>query len=201
MMKNIIFDLGNVLIKFSPENFMKKYVAEENREKFFNVVFKSREWAELDRGTLSYDEVIRIFSEGVPEEKEAVKILFDHKIMDTLSPIEENIGIMRELKKNNYSVYILSNFHQPAFEYIKENWDFIKEFNGGIVSCYCHYLKPQAEIYKLILKKYNLDPKETIFIDDTLINVTGCEEQGITGIHLYTPEALKELLFKHKIVF
>lgn len=196
MIKNIIFDLGNVLIKYSPENFMKKYVAEENREEFFNIVFKSKEWGELDRGTLTYEEATEIFSKRIPEEKKAVEKLFENKIMDCLSPIENNIAIMRTLKKNNYSVYILSNFHQPAFEYIKENWDFIKEFNGEVVSCYCHYLKPQEEIYQLLLKKYNLNPKETLFIDDTKINVTECEKQGIKGVHLYTPEILKELLEK-----
>lgn len=201
MIKNIIFDLGNVLIKYSPENFLEKYVAVENRKKFFDVVFKSQEWAELDRGTLTYDEVIRIFSEKIPEEKEAIKTLFNNKIIDTLSPIKENIAIMRNLKKNDYSIYILSNFHQPAFEYIKEHWDFIKEFDGGVVSCYCHYLKPQGEIYQLLLKKYNLDPKETLFIDDTKKNIDGCEEQGIAGIHLHTPEVLAELLKKYDIVF
>ena len=194
MIKNIIFDLGNVLVKYSPENFLGKYVKSENQEVFITNVFKSKEWLELDRGTLSYEDAIEIFSKRVPEERESIERLFRENISSCISPIKENVEIMRNLKKNGYSVYILSNFHQPAFEYIKENWDFIREFDGDVVSCYYHYIKPEIAIYETILNKYNLIPSETIFIDDVEANIKGAKEVNIDGIHLPDFKNLKVLL-------
>ena len=111
MIKNIIFDLGNVLVKYSPENFLGKYVKSENQEVFITNVFKSKEWLELDRGTLSYEDAIEIFSKRVPEERESIERLFRENISSCISPIKENVEIMRNLKKNGYSVYILSLIH------------------------------------------------------------------------------------------
>ncbi len=76
MIKNIIFDLGNVLVKYSPENFLNKYVKKENQEDFIINIFKSKDWLELDRGTLSYEDAIEIFTKRVPEEKESIEKLF-----------------------------------------------------------------------------------------------------------------------------
>lgn len=199
MIKNIIFDLGNVLVKYSPENFLNKYVKKENQEAFIINIFKSKDWLELDRGTLSYEDAIEIFTKRVSEEKESIEKLFRENISSCISPIEENVEIMRKLKKKGYNVYILSNFHQPAFEYIRENWDFIGEFNGDVVSCYYHYIKPERKIYEALLKKYNLTPSETIFIDDVDANVNGAKELGIGGIHLSDYKILSELLKKNGI--
>ena len=194
MIKNIIFDLGNVLVKYSPENFLNKYVKKENQEDFIINIFKSKDWLELDRGTLSYEDAIEVFTKRVPEEKESIEKLFRENISSCISPIEENVEIMRKLKNNGYNVYILSNFHQPAFEYIRESWDFIREFNGDVVSCYYHYIKPEREIYETLLNKYNLTPSETIFIDDVDTNINGAKEVNIDGIHLPDFKNLKVLL-------
>lgn len=199
MIKNIIFDLGNVLVKYSPENFLNKYVKKENQEDFIINIFKSKDWLELDRGTLSYEDAIEIFTKRVPEEKESIEKLFRENISSCISPIEENVEIMRKLKNNGYNVYILSNFHQPAFEYIRESWDFIREFNGDVVSCYYHYIKPERNIYETLLNKYNLTPSETIFIDDVDTNINGAKELGIGGIHLPDYKILSELLKKNGI--
>ena len=199
MIKNIIFDLGNVLVKYSPENFLNKYVKKENQEDFIINIFKSKDWLELDRGTLSYEDAIEVFTKRVPEEKESIEKLFRENISSCISPIEENVEIMRKLKNNGYNVYILSNFHQPAFEYIRESWDFIREFNGDVVSCYYHYIKPERNIYETLLNKYNLTPSETIFIDDVDANINGAKELGIGGIHLPDYKILSELLKKNGI--
>ena len=199
MIKNIIFDLGNVLVKYSPENFLNKYVKKENQEDFIINIFKSKDWLELDRGILSYEDAIEVFTKRVPEEKESIEKLFRENISSCISPIEENVEIMRKLKNNGYNVYILSNFHQPAFEYIRESWDFIREFNGDVVSCYYHYIKPEREIYETLLNKYNLTPSETIFIDDVDANINGAKELGIGGIHLPDYKILSELLKKNGI--
>ncbi len=188
--KNIIFDLGNVLIEFNPEKFIKNNIEERDREKVLKIIFLGAEWLKLDRGTLSYEEAISIFSEKLPKYKESIESFFNKNILECLTPMEENIKVMKKLKKDGYNLYILSNFHKPAFDYINKNWDFFKEFNGATVSSYCKLLKPEKEIYQEIIRKFNLIPEETLFIDDTLVNIEMCEIFGIRGLHLKKEDEL-----------
>lgn len=183
MIKNIIFDLGNVLIKFQPKKFIKENVDEKYREKFFEIVFCGQEWKDLDRGVLEYSEAIKIFSEKLPECTLAIKKLFDNYILDTLEPIEENIEILKKLKKD-YKLYILSNFHYPAFDYIFENWDFFKLFDGKVVSGHCKLMKPEKEIFEMICNKYSLVPSESLFIDDVKENIEAGQNFGMNVVHL-----------------
>lgn len=199
MIKNIIFDLGNVLIKYSPESFLEKNVKKERQEKFIATVFKSKEWLELDRGTLSYEDAIEKFAEIIPEDRENLEKLFKNNIMDCLAPIEKNIEILKKLKKKGYNLFVLSNFHRPAFEQVQKEWEFFDEFDGGVISCYCHLLKPNQRIYELLLARYGLIPEETLFIDDTKINVEKAEKIGMGGIYLDLPEMLEKLLKKKGI--
>ena len=199
MIKNIIFDLGNVLIRFKPEEFINKNIKEEYKEKFFNIVFKGQEWADLDRGVLEYSDAIKIFSEKVPECSLEIKKFFDNYILDALEPIEKNIEIMKSLKRK-YKLYVLSNFHYPAFDYIFKNWEFFKYFDGKIVSGHCKLLKPEKEIYKLLCSTYSLNPNECIFIDDTKVNIEAAEKLGIKGIYLTDIDILGEKLKENNLI-
>lgn len=191
MIKNIIFDLGNVLISYEPMSFISKYVKEENQEKFFNVVFKSEEWNSLDRGTLEYSDAVEIFSKRLPEERENIEKLFRENAMGVLFPIEENLKLLSKLKEKGYKLFILSNFHRESFLEVSKLCKFDEYFDGGVVSYDVKLLKPEKEIYLELLNRYNLKPEETLFIDDTLPNIEACRKLGITGIHLKNKEDLK----------
>ncbi len=194
MIKNIVFDLGNVLIEYNPQKFILRNVKEENFTKFNEVVFKSKEWLELDRGTLEYHRAVEIFSEKLPEEKESINSLFNNSIQDVLFPIEENIEILVNLKRKGYKLYILSNFHREAYLEIAKKCSFDRYFDGGVISYDVNLLKPEEEIYRTLLKKYDLLERETLFIDDTLNNVEKASELGIETIHLTEKSKLKEEL-------
>lgn len=199
MIKNIIFDLGNVLIRFKPEEFVNKNIKKEYREKFFNAVFKGQEWADLDRGVLEYSDAVKSFSEKIPECSSEIKKLFDNYILDVLEPIEKNIEIMKSLK-GKYKLFVLSNFHYPAFDYIFKNWEFFKYFDGKIVSGHCKLLKPEKKIYELLCSTYSLKPNECVFIDDTKANIEAAEEFGINGIHLTDINILEEKLKENNLI-
>lgn len=199
MIKNIIFDLGNVLIRFKPEEFVNKNIKKEYREKFFNVIFKGQEWADLDRGILEYSDAVKIFSEKIPECSSEIKKLFDNYILDVLEPIEKNIEIMKSLK-GKYKLFVLSNFHYPAFDYIFKNWEFFKYFDGKVVSGHCKLLKPEKKIYELLCLTYSLKPNECVFIDDTKANIKAAEEFGINGIHLTDINILEEKLKENNLI-
>ena len=191
--KNIVFDLGRVLIKFEPKEYIEENVPEEKREDFYNGIFGSTEWLMLDRGTLSYEDAKKIFKERVPGADKQIDRLFDADLFEILQPIEENVKLLPELEKK-YNLYILSNFHQPAFEHIFKKYEFFRLFDGHTVSCYYYLLKPEKEIYDTLIDKFNLIPEETVFIDDTKVNIDACEKEGIRGIHLPDYTELKQKL-------
>ena len=191
--KNIVFDLGRVLIKFEPKEYIEQNVPEEKREDFYNGIFGSAEWLMLDRGTLSYEDAKKIFKERVPGADKQIDRLFDVDLFEILQPIEENVKLLPKLKEK-YNLYILSNFHQPAFEHIFKKFEFFRLFDGHTVSCYYYLLKPEKEIYDILIDKFNLIPEETVFIDDTKVNIDACEKEGIRGIHLPDYTELKQKL-------
>ena len=191
--KNIVFDLGRVLIKFEPKEYIEQNVPEEKREDFYNGIFGSTEWLMLDRGTLSYEDAKKIFKERVSGVDKQIDRLFDVDLFEILQPIEENVKLLPKLKEK-YNLYILSNFHQPAFEHIFKKYEFFRLFDGHTVSCYYYLLKPEKEIYDTLINKFNLIPKETVFIDDTKVNIDACEKEGIRGIHLPDYTELKQKL-------
>ncbi len=193
MIKNIIFDLGNVLVSFHPEKFVRENIDEQYRDDFYRVVFGGQAWADLDRGVLEYSDAVKMFSEELPQCADAIKKLFDTNVIDCLAPISENVEIMKSLK-GKYNLYVLSNFHYPAFNYIYDNWEFFKTFDGKIVSGHCKLLKPEKEIYELLLKTYSLKPEECLFIDDVKANIEGAQACGINAVQLTSPKLLKEKL-------
>ena len=104
-MKNIIFDLGNVLVLFDPSGYVNNSVVPEKREKFLDVVFKSIEWKNLDLGTLTYNDAKKIFKEKLKDCDTEVDNLFGDNLFGLLKPIVKNTELLKRLKEN-YNLYI-----------------------------------------------------------------------------------------------
>ena len=198
MIKNIVFDLGKVLVDFLPEKFVEENVEPQYKDEFLEIVFKNDEWKKLDRGTLEYEDVIKILSSKLPQCEKAINKLFNDVVGSCLVPIKNNVELLPKLKEN-YNLYIISNFHRVAFEEIYRYWDFFKLFDGKVVSAFCKLMKPEPEIYQLLFKTYSLNPNECIFIDDVFENIQEAKNQGMDGIHLTSPEILKDKLIEKGI--
>ncbi|MFX0038319.1 MAG: HAD family hydrolase [Promethearchaeota archaeon] len=166
MIKNIIFDLGNVLINFKPDKFLLRYTKNEKYiNSFISKVIRDRIWLNLDRGVISLENAKNEFIEKYPEDANFILTFFEDW-MEMLTPIEENIKILYELKSNSYKIYILSNYILEAYHYVKSIYEFISVFDGEIISGKEKVIKPEPEIYQKLVQKYKLIPKECVFIDD-----------------------------------
>lgn len=193
MYKNIIFDLGNVLLDFNPRDYLKNKISDDKLEDVFKAVFTSEEWIMLDRGTITEKEAINNIISRNSTYINEINLAFE-SWYDILKPIEESINILMSLKKNGYKIYYLSNFHQLAFAEVTKKNSFFELFDGGVVSYEEKLIKPEEDIYKLVLDRYKLNPSETIFIDDTKVNVDAANSIGIKGILFKDSEKLREEL-------
>jgi FMN phosphatase YigB (HAD superfamily) len=200
MIKNIIFDIGNVLVAYRPEEYLDRFGFDENvRKAVLHGIFHNKNWEELDRGTIDEAEAIRRFCEEAPEvEAEIRKVMENWK--ELLIPLPETIEILRELKEKEYKVFALSNYHKAAFAKILAENDFFSLLDGRVISYEIHLVKPEKEIYEYILNKYQLKPEESLFVDDMQRNLDGASLCGI-HTHLFdTPLRFKEYLKEHKLL-
>ena len=182
MIRNIIFDMGNVLIRFEPYLFMERLgVPPEERELLNREVFRSVEWVQLDHGTITEAEAVARMCGRVPETlHDAVAKLVSHWDRPIL-PVEGMEELARELKRKGYGVYLLSNASRRQHEY----WPRIPAspyFDGTLISADAGLLKPDPAIYRLLCETFSLLPEECCFIDDSPPNVEAARCCGWQGV-------------------
>ncbi|MDL2302099.1 HAD family phosphatase [Lachnospiraceae bacterium OttesenSCG-928-D06] len=182
MIKNIIFDIGNVLTDFRWAEFLKdKGYDEDMISRIADATVLSKEWHEVDRGILSQEELLCAFVKNDKEIEAEIRNAFaDYH--DLVTPRDYAMDWIKDLKKRGYHLYYLSNFSKKAEAECKEALAFIPYTEGGILSHYEKLIKPDAAIYELLLKRYGLDPFESVFIDDTKVNIDAAEALGIRGL-------------------
>jgi putative hydrolase of the HAD superfamily len=196
MIKNIIFDLGNVLLEFKPLDYLKGILKNDVIvDDIYKSIFLSEEWVMLDSGTITQEEAVKQICSRSPKNEMYIKQCMD-KWFDILTPIEKNVKILNKLKQKGYKLYILSNFHALAFEIVSNKYDFFKCFDGGIISYKENLLKPQPEIFNRLIEEYNIKAEESLFIDDTLANIEAANSLDFKTIHFNSPNSLEEGLKK-----
>lgn len=182
-MKNVIFDMGNVLIYFQPELYIKELgVSEEDERLLRREVFGRMEWVQLDHGTITEEEAVESICRRVPPHlKGAVEELVFRWWARPLSPVPGMKELVAEIKALGFKIYLLSNANIQQRQY-HDRIPGTEYFDGRIVSAECRLLKPQREIYQLLLDTYGLCAQECLFIDDSPLNVEGAYCAGIRGI-------------------
>lgn len=183
MIKNIVFDMGNVLIYFDRNAFLDKVGVTDpaDRQILLREVYLSLEWSMMDRGSLTDFQAAERMEKRVPDRlKKYVHALVEQWDRPIL-PIPGMADLVKELKQNGYSIYLLSNasFHQHDYWQEIPGHEF---FDGTLISADVHLVKPQPEIYELLCKLYSLKKEETVFIDDATPNVEGAVWSGLNGI-------------------
>ena len=198
MYKNVIFDLGNVLLDFNPREYLKSKISDKKVDEVYKAIFSSEEWVMLDRGTITEKDAIRDIINRNSAYLDEINLAFENWY-DLLKPIGDTVEILSSLKENGYNIYYLSNFHELAFGEVTKKNKFFELFDGGVVSYAEKLIKPEEDIYKLILDRYKLNPSETIFVDDMEANVEGANKLGIKTILFKGAKELKEELNNFKI--
>ena len=182
MIKNIVFDLGNVLISFRPSEYLdKNNYPESYKSIILSDIFRSKEWLMLDNGEITTKEAIDSISGRSSLKREEIAHIFNLRT-DIFFPIDSNVKLLPGLQKRGFRLYYLSNFPLDVFEEIKNGYYFFKYFDGGIISSEVKISKPDNRIYEILFENYLLKAEESLFIDDTEINVKAAEALGMKGI-------------------
>ena len=180
MIKNIIFDMGQVLIRFDRDVFLDRVGVTDpaDREMLKREVFLSLEWARMDRGSLTDAEAAEIICRRVPERLHdaVVKLVsfWDRPILEIPGMYE----LVEELKNKGYGIYLLSNASLRQHDY----WPRIpasRFFDGTVVSADVKLVKPQPEIYLLLMMKFSLRAEECFFVDDAVLNAEAAYACGM----------------------
>jgi len=182
MLKNIIFDLGNVLISFKPSEYLDKHKYPVIiKSTILSDIFQSSEWLKLDKGEITTSEAIDSIASQSSLKKEEIAHVFNLRT-DVMFPIDPNVKLLPGLKKRGFMLYYLSNFPVDIFEEISTGYYFFKHFDGGLISAEAKFSKPESRFYEILLERYSLIPQECLFIDDLEMNVRAAEALGMTGL-------------------
>lgn len=194
MIKNIIFDMGNVLIEFKPELFLKRMgiVDENERNIIINNSVETQYWTDYDLGKTTIKKLTDKCLKKIPDHLKSDARELIRNWHAYAKPVEGMPELVLSLKRKEYKLYVLSNagYNQPS--YLK-NFPYYS-FDGKVVSAFYRSSKPNKKIYEILLKKYNLNKAECLFIDDIQENVNGANKAGIKAILFKDTETLKKQL-------
>ena len=180
----MVFDIGNVLVDFRWRALMIDLeLAEETQKIFEHTVFGSHWWGELDQGIYEEAEILKNFREDNKEHLDEFNLVWENR--DKLvEPYTYAVDWIVQLKEAGLKVYLLSNYPREVFALHTEcgSFPFLEKVDGKVVSGFVKMIKPNADIYKYLLKEYSLCADECVFIDDREENVEAARTLGMKGI-------------------
>lgn len=181
MLKNIILDMGNVLLRFDPEVSLNLFCkTEESKNIIRKELFEGPEWIQGDYGTITNEGRFQPVSKRVPPEFHAQLRQCVMGWDVCMEPIPGALEFCEYVKKKGLRIYVLSNACNAFHDYFPRFRD-EKYFDGVMVSSDVHMIKPEIRIYEHFLKTYGLIPGECLFIDDRPENIEGAKKAGIPG--------------------
>lgn len=185
--KNVVFDIGNVIVRWSPVEIMKLTFGDgevsdsDNLENRFKSIFQSETWMQLNKGFISVDEAKAQYQQSIGLTKQQTDSLF-YYVTQTQILLYGSVELLKRTKAAGYNVYALTDNVHEIVSHLKSNYDFWDLFDGAIVSAEVGLLKPQAEIYQTLLEQFDLQAEETVFLDDMPHNVKGAQVVGMKAI-------------------
>ncbi len=202
IIKTVIFDLGGVLVDWNPEYLYKKvFQGEPEKMKFFLNTVCNKDWnMEQDAGR-TFEEGSQILLKDYPEYEKEIRLFFDRWEEMMKGEIEGTVLILNKLKElNKVKLYALTNWSSETFPIAKRRFNFLKYFEGIVVSGEEYTRKPFSKIYETTLNRFSLEAKHCIFIDDSIENIEAARKMGINALHYTDSIQLKADLQSYNIL-
>lgn len=193
-MNTIIFDLGMVLVNFRWKELIKDLGYEgEDAERIGKAVFEDPLWQEFDRGVWEDERIISAMKEKTPEVADAIDRIWEpDNFQNVCAPFDYSEELLKNLHEAGYKIYILTNYGKRLFSLDEKIFSFLNYVDGGVVSSRVNQMKPNADIYETLLKKYNINPSDAVFFDDRKENCDAARKLGITAVEVDGYESIIE---------
>ncbi len=197
---SVVFDLGNVLIEWDRRNLFEKLIDDPDElQVFLDTVFTMEDNMELDRGTPLH-EVASAVAERHPDKRDLV-MAFAERWVETLGGvIDGTVDILDELSRKGVPLYALTNWGQDTFAMIESSYSFFELFDGMVVSGREGVIKPDPVIFDRLCTRYDLEPEDAVFIDDSGANIATAMSLGFDAILFERPDRLREQLVERNLL-
>ena len=186
-----LFDLGGIFFDWDPNYFFKDIFDTEQERKYFLTNVCSDEWNIKQDAGRTIREAEHELIPRFPHYEKEIKMYYSNHRRMIRGTFNLSIKVLEILKKLNYECYVLSNWSAETFVGMTNDYPFLKLFNGLLISGEDKLIKPDSAIYELAINRFNLNPRETIFIDDKLENIQAAKNLKILTIHLTDPNKIE----------
>ena len=193
----ILFDFGNVLLEWNPRHVYRRYFPnnEEGMEQFLQEV-NFMDWnAQLDKGR-SFTEGVALLSRQFPHRADLIQAYHEHWEKSIGKHFQGTVEIMKRLKQSGYQVYGLSNWSAETFPIVRDRYDFFGLLDDIVISGEVGAIKPEPEIFKIMLERIGKPAEQCLFIDDSLANIEQAHKMGFATIHFESSDQLEREMHK-----
>ena len=190
----VVFDIGGVLIEWDPRHLYRKIFTSEEEMEWFLANICTYEWNVQQDGGKLFSVATAELSAKYPEYSDKIAMYYGRWKEMLGGVLKDTVEIFNELKSSGIRVYALTNWSHEAFPAAYERYDFMKQFDGIVVSGYEKLLKPDHAIYRVLMERYNVVPAESVYIDDNKVNANAAAELGFHAIHFQSAGQLRREL-------
>jgi len=191
MPNTVVFDLGNVLVRWNPRLLYEQLIPDAGElEQFFETVI-THDWIREQDAGRPFEDGIALLATQFPHYHSEIRAFWERWEEMVPGAIEGTVAILSELKERETPLYALTNWSHETFPIARPRFPFFEWFDGIVVSGEIGLIKPDARIYQHLLERFGLQAEDCVFIDDSAANVAGAEVVGITGLHFQSPEKLR----------
>ncbi len=192
MLKNIIFDLGGVLIDWNPDYLYQKIISDDEKRAWFLANVCTSDWNECQDGGRTLSEGTNLLVETFPKYEVEIRAFYDRWEEMLGGPIHGTVDILNFMHDHmDYHIFALTNWSAETFPVALERYGFLQLFEDIVVSGKENMKKPDPAIYELLLLKNNLIASESLFIDDNERNIAAAKAIGLNTIHFHDPSQLQ----------
>jgi len=201
MIKNVIFDIGNVLVKWSPREIITMTFGDDvNVDELMAILIHNQPFFDLNRGYFSLEKAKTLIKESTEYSQADIDHLFDN-LFTSLTPIEGSFALLQRLHQAGYKLFSLTDNVHEVITYLQEKYEFWPYFYDAVVSADVGLLKPDPKIYEILIKQCQILPQESVFMDDMPANVLGAQKAGIHAFQFTTAEDAQQQLNAMGLVF
>ncbi len=200
-MPTVVFDVGNVLIRWDPLLVYREMIPDDEKRAWFMQNVCTAAWnLEQDRGR-SWEEAVALLVGSHPEWESQIRA-YDERWHEAVPGIiEDSVAVLAELKDRGEKVYAITNFSREKWAECLIRFPFLQSFDGVVVSAHERVIKPDPAIYEILLQRYGLSASDCIFIDDSAKNIEAARGVGMKAVHFVEPIDLRSELTGHGVRF